>query len=1335
MAKKYNSLNDQTAQMMRQNQNVLELLTKIDQAVNSNESYVSVKTVDATGKETVAQIPTVGFFKQKLDQLTKMVKLLAGMDGNPAALQIANNSFKRIIAADLNDEPKSIPELGIVSTFKTDPNWIFDSFLNPRISVELDLTNKIDEDTRTILSRRFIVEFDKVVTADNNGNEDVDLTTDGKARKLEFEQKYLGKTNIDMVEFVKWLDSPGLVNRVDDTLIDQDYFRIEPNRLQYKGDFTISSTDLDTVNKKLWYILDTLTYYDVSDLTSSPKPIDLKIGDLIKVNPTSADTKSTSVYKVVEISTITSEYRVRFEQVFGEEPIPVRLNAISYYSNTVPKRNVRISVGFDEYCVMFVKQVNDTNNIVGLDWSPGMGIYTNLLRLDNETGELFSDYYVSKVYDYGLVLEDLVAKKVPNYYGLKPNAPVLDDTNFKVVQINAHLTQTVEAEKIRDLHNNKNTLVSEISQLQSSIEKKNRQISTTSFESSADKKRADDELVMLQSKLDAKNQSKITLISDIIASKKNLNKIAPVYHLRGFFPMPEAVQSSKTKPQEVVQFEVWYRKLSKSGAENPILTITDLNNSAAQTASPTNTTANASALKPKVVNGTFSNWQKFKTDSRKRVHDPISGEWLWDLEDVSDANTPNINQIDIPILPGERIEIKIKSLSEVGWPETPIESEFSNILTKDFPDDLNNVLNEDEFILKEAQADDIKVQFERDLESRGLTLHLNSVIRDADIYYAHKAESIASGFRDTNGKIINLYDQLLAMVAKITALEENINRAKGILEVYVVNRGNSTKVFSGNNLSFNLNLEDYMQKTKIGLTSAPVDSTSRTYKNELILINDFSLFIKNAAESSNLGLLSYRGYGQPAGKQPSLFAFDGTGPTFDVTGTGPTLAFTNTAIQATWINSNSEILTNYTGGTYVANTSPIFATQKDNQWIWLQTKDLSGKHIYNSHNSQVQNNYWNYNPITFTGLTNRATIVHDILATKNYNVGLFNKPGTQFVISDTAITDITNIYNWQISENPQVEYSLASGISSIKTNGVMGTTIHPVIAGFEDITDTSTQLIRFVKPGDSNGITIPIYIYAKPYTGTCVYSPNNSLPLTNKLFKDNAYQPNGVTPLPLTGDMPIVDDSGYYRKHGTLNKLVINTYNVVTGDNECIRPGDRIILDGFIDPLLIGLNNKLVTVLKVSNTAGTGVVATKGGDSTLSNTEILLDYNVPSTGFPLSLTTETGYIPGSIKFLQLHKKYNQEFSNLYNGIGSSGKELNAYNVLGTVGSDQRYVNNYIEIINTSVTPTPAVHNKKLRFYMEEESNIRPFDLQLNFNITQYKPVVLTSLLATSSISG
>ena len=107
----------------------------------------------------------------------------------------------------------------------------------------------------------------------------------------------------------------------------------------------------------------------------------------------------------------------------------------------------------------------------------------------------------------------------------------------------------------------------------------------------------------------------------------------------------------------------------------------------------------AKSSKSFIGNGAFSNWEKYKTDSRKRTQDPISGEWFWEIENVSDADTPNINQIDIPINPGEKIEIKIRSLSEVGWPETPVESEWSNTLEIIFPDDLNSVLNEDEFIL------------------------------------------------------------------------------------------------------------------------------------------------------------------------------------------------------------------------------------------------------------------------------------------------------------------------------------------------------------------------------------------------------------------------------------------------------------------------------------------------------------------------------------------------------------------------------------------------------------------------------------------------------------
>jgi len=1272
--KKYNSINSQSAQQLINNQNTLEILTKMDQALHSTESFVTVKTTDATGKETNSQIITVGYFKQKLDQLFKMVKVLSGVDGNPAALQIANNQFKRIVVADLNLEPKPIPAVAPVTTFKADPNWIFDAFLNPKISVELDLTDKISDDTRTIQSKRFIVEFDKIIVLDSAGNEQVELTDAGKARKLEFEEKYKGKSNIDIVEFVTWLDTPGLVNRVDDTLLDQDYFRVEPNRLQYKGDFSITSTEIDTLNKKLWYVLDTLTYYDISDTLNPPKPIELKIGDYVNVNPNLQDVKSTTVYKVVEISTITSEFRVRFEQVYGEEPIPVRLNALSIYSDKVKNRAVKISVSYDEYCVIFVRQIDDINNLVGLDWSPGVGFYTNELRLDNANGELFSEYYINKVYDYGIVLEDLVAKKVPNYYGIKPNAPVLDASNFKVVQINAHLTQTVEAEQIRDLHNNKNNLVSEIQQIQDSLEKKNRLIQTTVFDSAADRKRSEDELTLLNTKLNTKNQTKFSVVQDILASKKNLNKIAPDYHVRGFFPMPEAVETPKTAAQEVVQFEIWYRKLSKSGAENPILTIPDLNNSSARAASSATTLTNNNISKPKTVNGAFSNWQKYKSDARKRSQDLTTGDWYWHIEDVSDADTPNINQVDIPIMPGEKIEIRIKSLSEAGWPETPVESDFSETVTVEFPDDLNNVLNEDEFILKEAQADDIKVKFERDLEARGLNLHLNSALRVEDIYYAHRAEAIASGFKDSNGKIINLYDQLVNMVAHITSLEEIINRAKGILEVYLVKSGNRIRLFSGNNLTYNINLEDYMTKTKIGLVSDPRDSTSRTYKNEILQIDDYSILVRNAAETAPLGLLSYRGYGQPAGLTPSSFAYDGTS------------LIANRAIQATWIQSDSEILRNEIPGnnSVATQVAPQSATQQNNQWIWLQIRDLNGSYIYDSASTQPANDYWDS-----TVLTNGASAIHNTLISDKYNLGFLTGATTNTFPSigppvtvpppvPFPITKIVESLNWEINNSPIVQTNRI---------GNMGTTIHPVISGFNDITDTSAQLIKYIKAGETNTILFPIYIYAKPYTGTGVHDG-----IVNNKFND--------TP---GGNMPVVFAGPNIASE---TKLVINvTTNILN-----IVAGDKLVLTGISTPGATGANNIPLKVLQV----GAGP-----SPYTATTTSVVLDYNVTTA---IAGTILIPAVTDSTMIIeQLHKKYTST---------TDGPELDAYNVLGQVNGDSRYITNYIEIKSANVSPTPIIHNKKLRFYLEDENNIRPFEFQLNWNITQYKPVSLTSSSTT-----
>ena len=127
------------------------------------------------------------------------------------------------------------------------------------------------------------------------------------------------------------------------------------------------------------------------------------------------------------------------------EPIPVGISTIKIYSPVIYAKSVKISVGYNERDVIFIKPLNADNNLLARNFSLGTGFWTNDLTLDStapENGLTMEQFYIDYVYDYGEVLQDLVAKKTPNKLAGTPIAPTLNLTNFKVVQINKHLTDT-----------------------------------------------------------------------------------------------------------------------------------------------------------------------------------------------------------------------------------------------------------------------------------------------------------------------------------------------------------------------------------------------------------------------------------------------------------------------------------------------------------------------------------------------------------------------------------------------------------------------------------------------------------------------------------------------------------------------------------------------------------------------------------------------------------------------------------------------------------------------------------------------------------------------------
>ena len=982
-------------QVITFNKNIVEVLSKINSLVTTTDSSANIVITDENGLTKSFVLPSFNSLKADIDRLNNNINSLYSIDAAGALIQTSNsNKFKKIITVDLNREPTEISSLGSVSTFKSSPNWFFDSLLDPLLSVEFDLSDKIEDNVRKCQVRRYIVNF----ATDVDGN----LTNLGQSALNSFNTLFKGNSNIVVTEFENWHSTTqGLVEPLNPKF-DEQMFDLEPNNLLYDGQFSVLRIQEDRINRKLWYVLDTLDYL-VVDTTQVNQ---LVIGDEVIVNSDKTSTR----YKIIEVSTAESNPRIRVERIEGIEPIPVGISTLKIYSPVIYTKRVRVSVGYNERNVIFLKPVNADNNLVAKKWSLGTGYYTSDLTLDSQSdakGSTMEQFYIDYVYDYGDILKDLVAKKTPNKLAGVPTAPTLTIDNFKVVQINTHLTDTPDANLIKQKHNYQLNLKSEIDQISQAINDRNKKIKITKFKSESSKKQANLEIEELSRKKDSRSKLISSITQEIIdLSRKPATKVEPKFRARGFWSMPEAVSTRGTKPQEIIQFRVQYRYVSKDGKESPIESF---------------------SVDGQQAKASFSNWNEFKTDARKRTFDPSTGEYLWQIEDVENADTPNINQMDIAIQVNERIEVRVKSISEVGWPESPVESDWSEILTVEFPDDLNNVLSDNDFILQEATKEDLKVRMQTELSAQGLDDHLSDQVTvDAKTYH-HDSSKIISGFKDSNGLTLDLFEYLKGLQDRITSLEEKIKRAKGELEVIILRNNQEFVISNGSETVFNVECEDYLENY-----SAPGAPTGRVYQNNIYVIKDFVVRVKNKSIESPLGLLSGRTYLQNA----------------DV--------YNTSVPQMFWINDKDELITSdATGQT---------RTQINNQFFWQVNYDSVSDSTVTKLSENIGNSFTETNSIT------------DILSSNEFNIGYNETSILGFVGNNKSLLEPTK---W-IDSN-----------TSVASTTKLLTTIHPVVQDLENITETNSDKVKVVNGGDDKSIVIPINIYFKMNSLDSSQSGNN----------------------------------------------------------------------------------------------------------------------------------------------------------------------------------------------------------------------------------------------------
>lgn len=315
---------------------------------------------------------------------------------------------------------------------------------------------------------------------------------------------------------------------------------------------------------------------------------------------------------------------------------------------------------------------------------------------------------------------------------MTPNTPSLTGDYFSVVQINTQLNSALDENTVKETSIEAESLKSEIDSLKSTIsQQKSELIGITNIQTRTE---LEQKIKTNVDKLSTLNTQYNTAVKSLIniASNNSSVIVSPKYRIRGFFPIPSAKyinNDPSLQKQEIIGFEIAYRYLRLDNTGNPLKTFTYTDSSTGEK-----------------ITGVYSDWIVYNSKYKEKVFDNDLGVYVWKEEQTSNGEDININQVDISIQKGEKVEIKIRSISEAGYPYNPLKSEWSNSVIIDFPANLSSssqITN----ILTDAQNEQTNIIINETLNSDGLIAHINDSIPNPNsvdnIYYKHQAKYLA----------------------------------------------------------------------------------------------------------------------------------------------------------------------------------------------------------------------------------------------------------------------------------------------------------------------------------------------------------------------------------------------------------------------------------------------------------------------------------------------------------------------------------------------------------------------------------------------------------------
>ena len=482
------------------------------------------------------------------------------------------------------------------------------------------------------------------------------------------------------------------------------------------------------------------------------------------------------------------------------------------------------------YIYFFYNTYNGLNRTLVAETSPlyVSKVISNTLTTSN--GISLSSYWSSSIKDYRGVIDSIsnLISHIPIGQGVSPDAPVLDPLNFTVTPLygnNTKGTSTSAYSQLQNLQSKKTTALAELSSIDTRIDAVKRRLFLDQYGASFSRSSKGDDIALLQS-LYTSRAAQLTICKDIVnqievfLTDNTLDTNDDTCVLVGGWDLPDEVNALNGVLQHNVQFRYRYRVASMGQG----ILVYNVNG------------------QPRVA----STWTYGTTALRDR---DIDGTWL---PIVNSPNQEDPNELSILVKYGAVIELQLKTVTEVGYPLLPVESDWSSTLsidTKNYGINLDSIKT----IIDNNELDKLVLSVDDRLDYYGLKKHVgDSYTTDNNGYFAHNSNTIDSGFKsEDNRRPVDLFSYLNFLGDKINTIASQLNLAQNnIFEIILRIPGN---------LANSTNTE-YVLKDKnvFSYTTKPYNrfliQNSRGFLSGDIATGDFEVLIRPTSATRFLAI-------------------------------------------------------------------------------------------------------------------------------------------------------------------------------------------------------------------------------------------------------------------------------------------------------------------------------------------------------------------------------------------------------------------------------------------------------------------------------------------------